>query len=62
MNLYSHRDACGLRHWANGAEKLPRARFSENSAPVMDKGKDQGCVIFLFDFPENVFELKVGYL
>ena len=29
------RDAFGLRHWANGAEKLPRAHFSENSAPVM---------------------------
>ena len=29
------RDAFGLRHWANGAEKLPRAHFSENNAPVM---------------------------
>ena len=25
----------GLRHWATGAEKLPRAHFSENSAPAM---------------------------
>ena len=24
---------------------------------IMDKGKDQGYMIFLFDFPENVLEL-----
>ena len=35
LETTSFRDAFGLRHWANGAEKLPRAHFSENSAPVM---------------------------
>ena len=29
------RDAFGLRHWANVAEKLPWAHFSKDSAPVM---------------------------
>ena len=33
------RDAFGLRHWANGAAKLPWAHFQENSQSIFKSGK-----------------------
>ena len=69
--LCNDSDAFGLRHWANGAEYLPRAHFSENSAPVMAHWFSFGRTFWklvrptfhmFFIFFENIISRLTGQL